>query len=149
MWLADYLRGKNVLPLAGSNSEAAELSRRVQAKLIQFDTVRPPHAALSDGNQAGTGDLIRARLNTTINAGGRELTNRDTLKITGWRGPHAQCGAGNGTNLDHPIRVPRAYPATTPSWTTRATPTSGKAVPWTPPTCWSPAPCPAGPCTSE
>jgi hypothetical protein len=82
-------QNNNVLLLAGSNSEAAELSRRIQAKLIQLGTVGRPHAALSDGNQAGTGDLIRARLNTTINAGGRELTNRDTLQITGWHGPNA------------------------------------------------------------
>ena len=34
MWLADHLRGKDVLLLAGSNAEAAELSRRVQARLI-------------------------------------------------------------------------------------------------------------------
>ena len=50
MWLADHLRGKTVLLLAGSNSEAADLSRRIQAKLIQLGTVRQPHAALSDGN---------------------------------------------------------------------------------------------------
>src|SRR6516165_9246505 len=90
MWLADHLRGKNVLLLAGSNPEAAELSRRVQAKLIQLGTVQRPNAALADGNQAGTGDLIRARLNTKIDAAGRALTNRDTLKITGWKGPSAQ-----------------------------------------------------------
>ena len=110
MWLADHLRGKNVLLLAGSNSEAAELSRRVQAKLIQLGTVQRPQAALSDGNQAGTGDLIRARLNTKINAGGRELTNRDTLKITGWHGPHAQVRRRelDGT-WTSPFLVPRAY----------------------------------------
>ena len=110
MWLADHLRGKNVLLLAGSNSEAAELSRRVQAKLIQLGTVGPPQAALSDGNQAGTGDLIRARLNTKINAGGRELTNRDTLQITGWHGPHAQVRRRelDGT-WTSPFLVPRAY----------------------------------------
>ena len=149
MWLADHLRGKNVLLLAGSNSEAADLSRRVQAKLIQLGTVQRPQAALSDGNQAGTGDLIRARLNTTINAGGRELTNRDTLKITGWKGPTPRCGAGSSTGPG-PARSWSPGPTwpTAPSWTTRATPTSGKAAPWTPPTCWSPAPCPAGPCTS-
>ena len=110
MWLADHLRGKNVLLLAGSNSEAAELSRRVQAKLIQLGTVQRPQAALADGNQAGTGDLIRARLNTKINAGGRELTNRDTLRITGWHGPHAQVRRreldGSWTS---PFLVPRAY----------------------------------------
>ena len=40
MWLADQLRGKDVLLLAGSNAEAAELSRRVQAKLAQMGTRR-------------------------------------------------------------------------------------------------------------
>jgi hypothetical protein len=110
LWLADHLRGKNVLLLAGSNSEAAELSRRVQARLIQLGAVRRPRAALADGNQAGTGDLIRARLNTKINAGGRELTNRDTLKITGWDGPHAQVQRRelDGT-WTSPFLVPRAY----------------------------------------
>jgi len=110
MWLADHLQGKNVLLLAGSNSEAADLSRRVQAKLIQLGRVQRPQAALSDGNQAGTGDLIRARLNTKINAGGRELTNRDTLRIIGWYGPNAQVQRreldGSWTS---PFLVPRAY----------------------------------------
>ena len=110
MWLADHLRGKNVLLLAGSNSEAADLSRRVQAKLIHLGTVHRPQAVLADGNQAGTGDLIRARLNTTIDAGGRELTNRDTLQITGWHGPHAQVRRRelDGT-WTSPFVVPRAY----------------------------------------
>jgi TrwC relaxase/AAA domain len=110
MWLADYLQGKTVLLLAGSNSEAADLSRRVQTKLIQLGTVHRPQAALADGNQAGTGDLIRARLNAKINAGGPELTNRDTLKITGWHGPHAQVRRRelDGT-WTTPFLVPRAY----------------------------------------
>jgi hypothetical protein len=110
MWLADHLRGRNVLLLAGSNGEAAELSRRVQAKLIHLGAVQRPQAALSDGNQAATGDLIRARLNTKINAGGRELTNRDTLKITAWHGPHAQVRRRelDGT-WTSPFLIPRAY----------------------------------------
>ena len=110
MWLADHLRGKNVLLLAGSNAEAAELSRRVQARLIQLGTVGPPQAALSDGNQAGVGDLVRARLNTEIDAGGRTLTNRDTLKITALRGPDAQVRRQrqDGTWTE-PFRVPRSY----------------------------------------
>ena len=110
MWLADHLHGKTVLLLAGSNSEAAELSRRVQAKLIQLGTVQRPQATLADGNQAGTGDLIRARHNTKINAGGRELTNRDTLQITGWYGPHAQVRRRelDGT-WTSPFLIPRAY----------------------------------------
>ncbi len=110
IWLADHLQGKNVLLLAGSNSEAADLSRKVQAKLIQLGTVQRPQAALADGNQAGTGDLIRARLNTKINPGGRELTNRDTLKITGWHGPHAQVRRREpGGTWTSPFLVPRAY----------------------------------------
>jgi hypothetical protein len=39
MWLADHLRGKDVLLLAGSNAEAAELSRRAQARLTQMGSV--------------------------------------------------------------------------------------------------------------
>ena len=110
MWLADRLRGKNVLLLAGSNSEAAELSRRIQAKLIQLGTVGRPHAALSDGNQAGTGDLIRARLNTKINADGRDLTNRDTLQITGWHGPDVEVRRREpGGTWTRPFLVPLAY----------------------------------------
>ena len=110
MWLADHLRGKDVLLLAGSNAEAAELSRRVQARLTQLGTVGPPQAALSDGNHAGVGDLVRARLNTEIDAGGRKLTNRDTLKITALRGPDAEVRRQrqDGTWTE-PFRVPRSY----------------------------------------
>ena len=110
MWLADHLRGKGVLLLAGSNAEAADLSRRVQARLTQMGSVGPPQAPLSDGNHAGVGDLVRARLNTEIDAGGRQLTNRDTLKVTAFRGPDAEArrqrldGTWTGT-----FRVPRAY----------------------------------------
>jgi hypothetical protein len=110
MWLADHLRGKDVLLLAGSNAEAADLSRRVQAKLTQLGTVSPPQAPLSDGNHAGVGDLVRARLNTEIDAGGRQLTNRDTLVITAFRGPDAvvrrQRLDGTWTG---PFQVPRSY----------------------------------------
>ncbi len=110
MWLADHLRGKDVLLLAGSNAEAAGLSRRVQAKLTQIGTVGPPQAPLADGNHAGVGDLVRARLNTAIDAGGRQLINRDALVIAAFRGPDAVVrrqrldGTWTGT-----FQVPRAY----------------------------------------
>ncbi len=110
MWLADHLRGKDVLLLAGSNAEAAELSRRVQANLTQMGTVGPPQAALADGNHARAGDLVRARLNTEIDAGGRQLTNRDTLAVTAFRGPDAEVRRrrmdGTWTEV---FRVPRSY----------------------------------------
>jgi hypothetical protein len=110
MWLADHLRGKDVLLLAGSNAEAAELSHRVQAKLVQLGNVGAPQAALSDRNRAGIGDLVRARLNAEIDAGGRQLSNRDTLKIAAFRGPDAEVRRqrldGTWTST---FRVPRAY----------------------------------------
>jgi conjugative relaxase-like TrwC/TraI family protein len=110
MWLADHLRGKDVLLLAGSNAEAAGLSRRVQARLTQLGTVGPPQAPLADGNHAGIGDLIRARLNTQIDAAGRALTNRDTLQITAFRGPDVEVRRqrleGTWTGK---FRVPRSY----------------------------------------
>ena len=110
MWLADHLRTNDVLLLAGSNAEAADLARRVQAKLTRLGKVGPPQAPLADGNHAGIGDLVRARLNTEIDAGGRQLTNRDTLQLTAFRGPDAEVrrqrldGTWTGT-----FRVPRAY----------------------------------------
>src|SRR6516165_8316910 len=110
MWLADHLRGKDVLLLAGSNAEAADLSRRVQATLTQMGSVGPPQAVLSDGNHVGVGDLVRARLNTEIDADGRQLTNRDLLKVTAFRGPDAQVRRRrpDGT-WTQPFRVPRTY----------------------------------------
>ena len=110
MWLADHLRGKDVLLLAGSNAEAAELSRRVQARLAQLGAVGSPQATLADGNQAGLGDLVRARLNTEIDAGGRALTNRDTLTVTAFRGPEVEVRRQrpDGTWTE-PFRVPRSY----------------------------------------
>ena len=110
MWLADHLRGKNVLLLAGSNAEAADISRRVQAKLTQLGTIGPLQAALADGNHAGAGDLIRARLNTEIDAEGHQLTNRDTLQVTGFRGPGAEVRRQRLDGTWTPsFRVPRSY----------------------------------------
>ena len=41
---------------------------------------------LADGNGAATGDLVRARLNTHLDAAGQPLSNRDTLRLVGWAG---------------------------------------------------------------
>ena len=82
MALADHLAGKDALLLAGSNAEAADLARRVQAKLAQMGQVGEGQVELADGNTAGLGDRIRARENTKIEAGGRTLNNRDTLMIS-------------------------------------------------------------------
>jgi hypothetical protein len=93
-WLTDYARGKDTLLLAGSNEEAAKLAGMVRARRIERGEIPGVReVTLPDGNAAGTGDLVRARLNTQIDAGGRPLANRDTLRIEGWRGP----GGGRGT----------------------------------------------------
>ena len=105
---------------------------------------------LADGNQARPGDLIRARLNTEIDAGGRKLTNRDTLKITAIRGDGVRGTAAAARR--HLDRNSSGFPAPTcnpaPSSATPATCTSPRAAPSTPPTCWSPKPSPGNPCTS-
>jgi len=85
LWLTDYLRGKNSLLMAGSNEEAAALARMAREQLAERGRIDGrAMVTLSDGNQAGTGDLVRARLNTRIDAGGQPLANRDMLRITGW-----------------------------------------------------------------
>ena len=85
-WLADYVQGKESLLLAGTNEEAAALARMARERLIERGRLDgQAMVTLADGNQAGSGDLIRARLNTRIDAGGQTLSNRDTLRITGWR----------------------------------------------------------------
>jgi conjugative relaxase-like TrwC/TraI family protein len=85
LWLTDYLRGKDSLLLTASNEEAAELARMVREQLAERGRVGPAQITLSDGNRAGVGDLVRARLNTKIDAGGQNLSNRDMIRITGFQ----------------------------------------------------------------
>ena len=109
-WLADHLQGKDVLLLAGSNAEAAELARRVQSRLAELGKVGEGKAVLSDGNHAGVGDLIRARLNVEIDAGGQRLANRDTLKVTSIRGPEVTVRRQRqDATWTAPFKVPRSY----------------------------------------
>ena len=83
-FLADFLDGTDYILLAGSNAEAADLARRVQDSLIRAGRVQQPQFRLADENQAGIGDLVRARQNAkTIDAGGQPLANRDVLRIEG------------------------------------------------------------------
>jgi conjugative relaxase-like TrwC/TraI family protein len=85
LYLADLLMGRDVMLLAGTNEEAAELAAMVRAELVRLGRV-PAQAQvrLADGNGAGPGDLLRARENCpAIDAAGRPLTNRDTLRLDG------------------------------------------------------------------
>jgi hypothetical protein len=62
-WLADYLDGKDTLFIASTKEQAAALSFRARADLIDLGLVRPEGVTLADGNTAGTGDLVQARHN--------------------------------------------------------------------------------------
>ena len=90
-WLADFAEGKATLLLAASNEEGAALAGLARERLAERGLLaRADEITLADGNQAGTGDLVRARLNTKIDADGQTLSNRDTIKITGWLGGRAR-----------------------------------------------------------
>jgi conjugative relaxase-like TrwC/TraI family protein len=85
LYVSDYLRGRDTLLLAGSNEEAAQLARLVRERLTRLNRISgADEITLADGNHAGTGDLVRARLNTKIEADGQTLANRDTVRIEGW-----------------------------------------------------------------
>ena len=85
LYLADYLMGQDTLLLAGTNEEAARLAALARAELVRLGQVpERPQVTLADGNGAAAGDLVRARLNTpAVDAAGRPLTNRDTLRLEG------------------------------------------------------------------
>ncbi|MGH7732712.1 MAG: MobF family relaxase, partial [Gemmatimonadales bacterium] len=85
-WVTDHLDGRDTLLLAASNEEAARLARLARERLIEYRQVSGANEiTLADGNQAGTGDLVRARLNTRIDADGQTLANRDTIRIDGFQ----------------------------------------------------------------
>ncbi|HEY2269387.1 MAG TPA: AAA family ATPase, partial [Streptosporangiaceae bacterium] len=87
LYMTDVARGKQALLLAGSNEEAAHLARLVRDRRIERGQITGRReVTLRDGNPAGEGDLVRARLNTRIDAGGRRLTNRDTLRLVRFLG---------------------------------------------------------------
>ena len=87
LYMSDVARGKQALLLAGSNEEAARLARLVRDRRIERGQIGAwREVTLRDGNPAGAGDLVRARLNTGIDAAGRRLTNRDTLRLITFRG---------------------------------------------------------------
>ena len=108
-YLADLLAGRETLLLAGSNAEAADLARRVQAYLIALGRVGPGRVDLADGNMAGAGDLVRARMNTHIDAGGRRLTNRDTLRVTAVAGDLVKVQRRTGQGWTQPFIIPAGY----------------------------------------
>ncbi len=115
LWLNNYRAGRDTLLLAASNEEAAELARLARERLIERRLISgASEITLADGNQAGRGDLVRARLNTRIDADGQTLANRDTIRIDGWQdsglGRLAVVSRRTGPGQwSRPFLVPAAY----------------------------------------
>ena len=80
LYLNGFLDGREALLMATSNETAARLSALVRERLVELGRVGEAEITLSDGNRAGRGDLIRARLNTCIDADGQTLANRDVVR---------------------------------------------------------------------
>jgi conjugative relaxase-like TrwC/TraI family protein len=81
LYLNGYLQGQDSLLMATSNETAARLAALVRERLAELGKVGEAEITLPDGNQAGRGDLIRARLNTRIDADGQSLANRDVVRV--------------------------------------------------------------------
>jgi conjugative relaxase-like TrwC/TraI family protein len=115
LYLTDVARGRQALLLTGSNEEAARLARLVRDRRIERGQIGGRReVTLNDGNPAGVGDLVRARLNTTIDADGQRLANRDILRLAAFAGRGrdrfaiAERQAGPG-RWSAPFAVPVAY----------------------------------------
>ncbi len=84
-YLHDRLNGQHTILMAGTDTMAAELARRVRGDLIAWGLVSGgPAVGLRDGAVASAGDWVMARRNANqISAGqpGRALANRDILRI--------------------------------------------------------------------
>ena len=81
LYLNGFLDGQEALLMATSNETAARLSALVRERLTELGRVGEAQITLADGNQAGRGDLLRARLNTRIDADGQSLANRDVIRV--------------------------------------------------------------------
>ena len=114
LYLNGFLEGQEALLMATSNETAARLSALVRERLAELGRIGEAEITLADGNQAGRGDLIRARLNTRIDADGQTLANRDVIRVeTITRGGFGRLAAvsrqtGPG-QWSRPFFVPVAY----------------------------------------
>ena len=71
--------------MATSNETAAALAALARERLAELGKSATAEITLADGNQAGPGDLVRARLNARIDADGQTLANRDMVRVEAQR----------------------------------------------------------------
>jgi conjugative relaxase-like TrwC/TraI family protein len=64
-WLADHLNGRHALLIVDTNTQAADLSAQLRARLVEYGQVDDERTAslASSGNRVGRGDLIQTRRN--------------------------------------------------------------------------------------
>ena len=133
---------RGALLMATSNATAVRLAGLVRERLIEWAARSRRGADDAVGRQpGGHGDLIRARLNTRIDADGQALANRDVVRLESVTdSAHGRLAAvrrqtgpdewsARSSSRWRTWRAP-------PSWPTRATSTSPRAAPWTGRTWW-------------
>lgn len=91
-WLADTLIGRQSLLVVSTGEQAASLSARMRARLVDFAAVQADGVALhhkdAHGTLAGVGDVVQTRRNdwTLRDAHGRGVVNRDLWHVAGLTG---------------------------------------------------------------
>ncbi|MDX2971102.1 MobF family relaxase [Kribbella solani] len=86
-WLADHLTGRHALLIVDTNTQAAELSAQLRARLVGYGQVDDERTAWlnATGNRVGAGDLIQTRRNAwSLNGyrgNKRAAFNRDEFKV--------------------------------------------------------------------
>lgn len=84
-YMADTLDGLESLLIVGSNDEAADLSARIHAQLVELGRVQPEVLTSDrDRNPVAVGDVIQARKNARLDTSdGRRVINRETYEVLG------------------------------------------------------------------
>ncbi|GAA1531143.1 MobF family relaxase [Kribbella lupini] len=86
-WLADHLKGLNTLLVTDTNEQAASVAAELRARLVKLRRVDDLNTVElgGDGNRAGRGDLIQARMNDWQHKGedgtSRPVFNRDEFRV--------------------------------------------------------------------
>ncbi|MEU7822961.1 MobF family relaxase [Catellatospora sp. NPDC049133] len=87
-WLADTIAGRHSLLVVSTAEEAADLSARLRARLVELGRVSAHgvqlHHESAVGTVAGAGDIIQTRRNdwSLRDAAGRAVINRDMWQVT-------------------------------------------------------------------